>query len=49
MAQSVEHLTRGFGSGDDLMVCECEPDIGLCDDSMRSAWDSLSLSLSLSL
>ena len=28
--------------------CEIEPHVGLCADSMESAWDSLSLSLCLS-
>ena len=51
MAQSVGRLTFGFGSGRDLTVCEFEPRVGLCADSMDPAWDFLSLwpSLSLSL
>ena len=48
MAQSVEQLTLGFGSGHDLTVCECEPLVGLCADSVEPAWDSLSPSLSVS-
>ena len=47
MAQSVEHLTLGFGSGHDLTVHEFEPRIGLCADSAEPAWDSFCLSLSL--
>ena len=31
MAQSVKRLD--FGSGQDLMVCELEPHLGLCADS----------------
>ena len=49
MAQSVKHLTLGFRSGHDLMVHEFEPHIELCTGSVEPAWDSLSLSLSLSL
>ena len=48
VAQSVKHPTLGFGSIRDLTVCEFEPCIGLCADSMESAWDPLSLPLSLS-
>ena len=44
MAQSVKHLTLGFGSGHDLMVHEFEP----CTISAGLAWDSLFPSLSLS-
>ena len=33
VAQSVKHLTLGFGSGHDLMVHEFEPHIRLCVDS----------------
>ena len=36
-------------SGHDLMVCEFEPHIRLCTDSIQPAWDSLSPSLSLLL
>ena len=46
MAQSVARLTRDFGSGHDLTVCEFESHIGLCADSAQPAWDSLSLPLS---
>ena len=55
MAQSVKHLTLGFGSGRDLVVPGIEPHIGLCAGSPDPAWDSLSnsaaplLALSLSL
>ena len=48
VAQLVEILTLGFGSGHDLMVGELETHIGLCADRVEPAWDSLSLSLSLS-
>ena len=47
MAQSVKGPTLDFGSGPDLAVCELEPRIGLCADSAKPAWDSLSLLLSL--
>ena len=49
MAQSVERQTPGFGSGHDLMVLGFEPPVGLCVGSMKPAWDSLSVPLSLSL
>ena len=49
MAQSVGHLTLGFGSGRDPTVCEIEPHVELCADGREAAWDSLSLSPSLSL
>ena len=55
MAQSVQRLTLGFGSGHDLTVLEFQPHIGICADSLEPAWDSSSLSappllvLSLSL
>ena len=42
VAQSVKLPTLDFGSGGDLMVCEIEPCVGLCDDSVQPAWDSLS-------
>ena len=42
MAQSVKHLTFGFGSGHDLAVCEFEPYTGLHTSGMEPAWDSLS-------
>ena len=46
VAQSVEWPTLDFGSGHDLTVCEFEPHVGLCADSIEPAWDPLS-SLSL--
>ena len=46
MTQLVNRQTLDFGSGYDLMVREIETRIGLCADSMESAWDSLSPSLS---
>ena len=60
VAQLVKLPTLDFGSGHDLTVHEFEPRIGLCADSVETAWDSLSphclypspartLSLSLSL
>ena len=49
VAQSVEHQTLDFGSGRDLTVRGFEPHTGLCADGAEPAWDSLSLSLSLSL
>ena len=49
VAQSLEHLTLGFSSGHDLMVCESEPCIGVCAGSAEPAWDSLSPTPSLSL
>ena len=42
VAQSVKHPTLDFGSDHDLMVCELEPHIGLCIDSVEPAEDSLS-------
>ena len=47
VAQSVECLTLGFGSGHDLRVREFKPHVGLCTDSAEPAWDSLSLSAPL--
>ena len=47
VAESVKHLTLGFGSGHDLMAHEFKPYIGPCADSMKPAWDSVSLSLSV--
>ena len=44
-AQSVKHLTLGFGSGHDLTVHGIKPRVRLCADSVRP-WDSLSPSLS---
>ena len=49
MAQDVERPTFDFGSGRDLTAHETEPCIGLCADSKKPAWDSLSALLSLSL
>ena len=48
VAQSVKHWTLDFSSGHDFTVCEFEPHVGLHADVVESAWDSLSLSLSLS-
>ena len=52
VAQWVKRLTLDLDSGHDLMVHEVKPHIGLCADTTKPAWDSLSLpspSLSLSL
>ena len=49
MTQWVENLTLDLGSGHDLMFRELEHRVGLCTDSVGSAWDSLSLSLSLKI
>ena len=46
VAQSVKRQALGFGSGLDLTVCEIEPCIGLCADSVEPARDSLCPSLS---
>ena len=46
VAQSVKRPTLGFGSCHDLMVHGIEPCIGLCADSAKPAWDSLSPVLS---
>ena len=43
VAQSVKPPALDFGSGPDLTVCEFEPHIGICADSVEPAWDSLSL------
>ena len=48
VAQSVKRLTLDFCSGHDLTVRGFEPHIELCADSTEPAWDSFSLSLSLS-
>ena len=45
VVQSVQRQTLDFSSGHDLTVCELEPCIGLCADSMEPAWGSVSLSL----
>ena len=47
MAQLVEHPTSDFGKGHDHRVGEFKPGFGLCADSVKPAWDSLSLSLSV--
>ena len=49
VAQLVKHPTLGFGSGHDLTVCEFEPCVRLCADTVEPAWDSLLPSLSGSL
>ena len=49
MAQSVRHLALDFHSGHDLTVHRIKPCTGLCLDSTESAWDILSVFLSLSL
>ena len=46
-ALSVERLALDFGSGHDLAVREIEPRVELCADSVKPAWDSLPLSLSV--
>ena len=46
VAQLVKRLTLGFGSGQNLMVREIKPCTGLCADSVKPAWDSLSPFLS---
>ena len=48
VAQLVKRQTLDFGSGHDLVVHEVEPRVRLCTDSVEPAWDSHSLSLSLS-
>ena len=45
----VKHLTLNFSSGHDLTVHEIKPQEGIHTNSAKSAWDSLSLSLSPSL
>ena len=47
VAQLVKHLTLGFGSGHDLMVCELKPHVTLWVDSKEPDWDSFSHFLSL--
>ena len=49
MAQSVKHLALDFGSGQDLMVRGSETPIKLFTDGEKSAWDFLSLPVSLPL
>ena len=46
-AQSVERQTLDFRSGHDLTVREIKPRVGLCADSVGTAW-ILSPSVSLS-
>ena len=46
MAQLVKRLTPDFFSSHDLTVGGMEPCVRLCADSMKPAWDSLSLSTS---
>ena len=46
MALSIKHPTLGFSTGHDLTVCEIEPQVGLCTDSVEPAWDSVSPPLS---
>ena len=48
MAQSVKRPSLDFSSGHDLMVRGFEPHVWLHADSEEPAWDSLSVSLSLS-
>ena len=43
IAQLVRHPTIDFSSGHELTVREFQPHVGLCADSVESAWDSLSL------
>ena len=43
VAQSVKRPTLHFGSGHDLTVGEIKPYIGLCDNSVEPACDSLPL------
>ena len=45
MAQLVKGLALDFSSGHDLTVCESEPCMLLCTDSVEPAWDSCSPSL----
>ena len=48
MPQLVKRLTLDLSSGHDLTVCEIEPHVGLCADSIEPILDSVSpLSLSL--
>ena len=49
MALLIKHLTLDLGSSHDLTVHGMEPHIGLCADSMETAWDSLCLCLYPSL
>ena len=45
MAQWVKRLTLDFGSGQEIVVHEIEPQVRLSADSTEPAWDSLSPSL----
>ena len=47
VAQLFEHPTLDFGSGHGLRVCEFEPRIRFCIDSVEPAWNPLSPSLLL--
>ena len=49
VAQLVKRPTLDLSSGHDLLVPKIELHNGLCFDSMESAWDSLSPSLSVPL
>ena len=49
MAQWVKHLTLDLDAGSNLAVCEFEPRVGLCADSVEPAQDSLFPSLSVPL
>ena len=49
MVTSLQRPTLGFGLGKDLTVREFEPRIRLWADSVEPAWNTLSLSVSLSL
>ena len=42
MAQLIKCPTLDLSSGHDLMVCEIEPHLRLCADSVEPAWDFLS-------
>ena len=46
VAQLIKHQTLDFGSGHDLKVCEFEPRVGLCADSVEPS-EILPLSLPL--
>ena len=46
-AQLVKRLTLDLGSGHDLTVCEIEPLVWFCTDSVEPACDSLSPCLPL--
>ena len=49
VALLVKHPSVDFSSGHDLMAHEIDPGVRLFTDSAEPAWDSLSLSPSLSL